>query len=121
MTEMENNVTVEQATTDVLDSFDFDESGIEAIGGAVLGAGLAGTAGFKLGYTAGVKDAAAVTKKDPKKLLDDIRKLKGKKEKKGGILGTGWTVQNPFKKVEKPEDTTSKGTEDKKDSEADKE
>ena len=122
MTEMNEAMNaVETATSETLDSINFEEGGFEALAGAAVGAGVAGTAGFKLGYAAGVRDAAGVSNKTPKALLDEIRTAKGKKPKRGGFLGTGWTIQSPFKKVEveKPEDTTSKGTEGKKDSETD--
>lgn len=120
MTETNENFTIDQATEDALSSLDGD--GFEVVAGAAVGAGVAGVAAFKLGYAAGVKDAANACKKDPKAVLKDIRAMKGKKPKKGGILGTGIALQSPFRKVTveepKPQDA---GTEGSNDSEANKE
>ena len=119
MSEMEN-FDMEQASTEALNEINFDSNGVGMIEGAVAGGTVTGVVTWKLGYAAGVKDAAHAKKMDPKDMLKEIKKMKGEKKKKG-ITMFGYKLQSPFKKVEgsnEPQEVTVKKAEEENDSKA---
>lgn len=121
MSEMNETFNMEQATTETLNTdINFDANGIEMIGGAVAGAGITAVVAFKLGYAAGVKDAAHALKMEAKALLDKIKSMKGAVKK--GITLFGYKLQSPFKKVEGSKEPQAKNVagEGSKDSGTDK-
>lgn len=92
MSEMEN-FDMEQATTEALDNINFDANGMEMVGGAVAGGTISGVLFYKLGYAAGIKDAAHAKKMEPKALLKEIKTVKGEKKKEKGFTLFGYKFQ----------------------------
>ena len=88
---------MEQAQNEILDGgVNFDASGKDMIVGGAVSGGILGIVLYKVGYAAGIKDAAKAYGKDPKKALELIKSLRG--EKKGGIFG--WKFRSPVYKDE---------------------
>jgi hypothetical protein len=105
MSEMEN-FDMEQATTEALDNINLDANGMEMVGGAVAGGTISGVLFYKLGYAAGIKDAAHAKKMEPKALLKEIKTMKGEKKKEKGFTLFGYKFQVNKVKDSKESDVT---------------
>lgn len=92
MAEELNNESMNSEATEALAEMANSESGTDMVIGGGVGAVAGGFVGSKIGYGKAIRDLAKATGKDPKTLLDEIKKAKEQEKPKKGK----WRLRNPF-------------------------